>query len=137
TQLLQEIKHPEKFQLFKLGYLDKEESQKLSEDYKFDDLKPSRFGEVNGMVFTSRESLTKVNGLDEFFHFYGAEDEDLFSRLEISGLEKEQRKEKYFYHNWHQSFSGSENEILTTNPRMKNIMRINQRHFKRNREKRV
>src|SRR5690606_2245261 len=44
---------------------------------------------------------------------------------------------EYFYHNWHLSFSGSEDRLLTGNPRVKNIMRINQRHFLRNRERRV
>jgi len=133
-QLLQQIKSPEKFQLFKLGYLDKEESQKLSENYKFEDLKTTRVGEVNGMILTSRESLLKVNGLDEFFHFYGAEDEDLFARLENSGLERMYCDEQYFYHQWHKSFLGSEDKLLTGNPRVRNIMRINQRHFQRNRD---
>lgn len=134
TQLFQNIKANEKFQLFKMGYLDNNESRKLNSAYNFKELKPDRFGEVNGMIFTSKENLMKVYGLDEFFHFYGAEDEDLFARLENVGLEREYRKETYFYHNWHQSFSGSEDKLLTGNPRVKNIMRINQRHFLRNRE---
>lgn len=135
TLLLQQIKTPDKFQLFSLGYLGKEESQKLLKSYEFVHLNPERFGEVNGMILTSRGSLLKVNGLDEFFHFYGAEDEDLFARLENAGYQRDQRNEKYFYHNWHQSFSGSEDKILTENPRVRNIMRINQCHFERNRER--
>ncbi|WP_081211271.1 glycosyltransferase family 2 protein [Salegentibacter sediminis] len=133
--LWKKFQNPDKFYLFKLGYLEKEESQKLSGNYVFEDLKPARVGEVNGMILTSRESLMKVNGLDEFFHFYGAEDEDLFARLENAGCQKEQRKEEYFYHNWHQSFSGAEDILLTGNPRVKFIMRINQRHFERNRDR--
>lgn len=133
--LWDKLNSPDKFFLFQLGYLDKVESEMLSNDYKFQDLKPERFGEVNGMILTSRESLLKVNGLDEFFHFYGAEDEDLFARLENAGYKKVQRKEEYFYHNWHQSFSGSEDKLLTGNPRVKYIMRINQRHFQRNRDR--
>src|SRR5690606_61504 len=66
--------------------------------------------------------------------FYGAEDEDLFARLENAGYHIEYRKEEYFYHQWHQSFSGSEDRLLTGNPRVKHIMRINQRHFQYNRE---
>lgn len=135
TRFFQEIKTPDKFHLFKLGYLDKTESGKLHSDYNFNILKPSRFGEVNGMILTSRESLMQINGLDEFFHFYGAEDEDLFSRLENASYQKEYRKEEYFYHQWHQSFSGSEDRLLTDNPRVKHIMRINQRHFQFNHEK--
>jgi glycosyltransferase involved in cell wall biosynthesis len=134
TRLLQKLQSPLKFQLFKLGYLDKKESQKLSGNYDFEDLKPDRIGEVNGMLLTSRESLMNVYGLDEFFHFYGAEDEDLFARLENAGLKREHCKEQYFLHQWHRSFSGSEDKLLTGNPRVKNIMRINQRHFQRNRD---
>lgn len=131
--LWKKLQSPDKFYLFKLGYLDKEESQQLSEKYKFDNLKARRFGEVNGMILTSKESLLRVNGLDEFFHFYGAEDEDLFARLGNAGYRREKKEEVYFFHNWHQSFSGSEDRLLTGNPRVKNIMRINQRHFERNR----
>lgn len=135
--LWEKLQSPDRFYLFQLGYLDKAESQKLSGNYEFGELKPVRVGEVNGMILTSRESLMRVNGLDEFFHFYGAEDEDLFARLENAGYQREQRKEEYFYHMWHQSFSGSEDKLLTGNPRMKNIMRINQRHFERNRDRRI
>lgn len=131
----EKLQSSDKFYLFRLGYLDKEESRKLSHNHKFKDLKSSRFGDVNGMILTSRESLIRVNGLDEFFHFYGAEDEDLFARLENAGYQREQKEEEYFYHNWHQSFSGSEDRLLTGNPRVKNIMRINERHFERNRDR--
>ncbi|WZL88449.1 glycosyltransferase family 2 protein [Salinimicrobium sp. 3283s] len=137
TKLLEQIKSPAKFQLFKLGYLGKGESKTLSEGYKFEVLKAKSFGGVNGMILTSRESLFKIDGLDEFFHFYGAEDEDLFARLENIGLKREHCEKSYFIHQWHQSFSGSEDKLLTGNPRVKNIKRINQRHFLQNREKGV
>lgn len=137
TRLFQQINASDKFQLFKLGYLDRTESRKLLTKYNFENLKPERLGEVNGMVLTTKESLLKINGMDEFFHFYGAEDEDLFRRLENAGYQRMKRNELYFYHQWHQSFSGSENKLLTENPRMNNIMRINQRHYGRNRDKGV
>ena len=135
--LFKKLTVPGKFFLFPLSYLDRNESEKLYTTYNFRELKPSRTGEVNGMLLAPREALLAVNGLDEFFHFYGAEDEDLFARLENAGIQKEKDNHHYFYHNWHQSFSGSEDKLLTGNPRVKNIMRINQRHFLRNREKGV
>lgn len=136
-QLLKEIADSKKYFLFKLGYLGRHECINLQGEYNFNDLKPSKYGEVNGMILTSRESLIAINGLDEFFHFYGAEDEDLFSRLETAGYHRMYRDESYFYHQWHQSFPGSEDKLLTGNPRMKNIMRINQRHFKFNQDLRT
>ena len=132
--LFEQLASPEKFFLFKLGYLSKEESEKLKEDYSFEQLKPARYGTVNGMILAGKKALLDVEGLDEFFHFYGAEDEDLFARLENAGYKREMVDAEYFYHNWHRSFSGSEDELLTGNPRIKNIMRINQEHYFRNKD---
>ena len=137
TKLLDQLKLPDSFHLFTLGYLDKKESQTLESNYVFEELKPYSFGDVNGMILASRKALTEINGFDEFFHFYGAEDEDLFARLEIAEYRREKSKKPFFYHNWHKSFSGSENELLTPNPRLKNIMRINERHFHRNRDRKL
>lgn len=137
TALLDRLKLPDAFNLFRMGYLNQKESEKLNSDYSFNELKVSRSGDVNGMVLAPKKTFEKINGFDEFFHFYGAEDEDLFDRLEQAGLRKNKNEDPLFYHNWHRSFSGSENELLTTNPRLKNIMRINQQHFHRNRERKL
>ncbi|SDL41057.1 Glycosyltransferase like family 2 [Salinimicrobium catena] len=136
-KLFGKLANPRKFFLFQLGYLGQKESKKLSHTYRFEELHPARHGKVNGMVLAPRKALLEVNGLDEFFHFYGAEDEDLFARLEIAGYQREESTAAFFYHNWHQSFSGSEDELLTGNPRVKNITRLNQRHFLRNRERKI
>ena len=137
TLLWQKIGEHKKFYLFKLGYLNKKESLKLSKTRELEELEPVRFGDVNGMILSKRESFVEINGFDEFFHFYGAEDEDLFARLENAGYIKEQREEEYYYHQWHKGFSASEGEKLTRNPRVKDIMRINYSHFQRNRERRI
>ncbi|QYA24016.1 glycosyltransferase [Gramella sp. MT6] len=131
---LEQLKKPESFFLFKMGYLDQDTSSNLMELQGFDDLKASRVGEVNGMVLAPRGAFLKVNGFDEFFHFYGAEDVDLFSRFETAGYREEKTEGLYFFHNWHRSFQGSEDEIVTRNPRIKNIMRINQEHYFRNKD---
>lgn len=135
--LFSKLADPESFSLFELAYLNKRESQKLNSSYNFDELVVSRTSKVNGMILVSKKALLEVNGLDEFFHFYGAEDEDLFSRLEKAGYKRRRNSSNYFCHNWHQSFSGSEDKLLTGNPRIKNIMRINQRHFQKNKERGV
>lgn len=132
------IAEEDKFFLFPLNYLNRVESLKLEQEYKFEDLNPVRTGFINGMILTSRYAIEKVWGLDEFFHFYGAEDEDFFIRLENAGFQRVNTNKYFFFHNWHSSFSESEDKLLTTKPRIKNIMRINQRHFQRNtEEKRV
>lgn len=121
------------FCLFELGYLDKNETWPA----KFESLKPRRYGNVNGMVLVSKKALMGVNGLDEFFHFYGSEDEDLFLRLEQFGLKREFLEKRYFFHQWHQSFSASEENRLTQNPRLSNAMRINQRHYNFHKEQKI
>lgn len=137
VNLFNKLMSPKSFFLFKLGYLNSVESKKLEGNFVFTNLQPERFGPVNGMILVSREAVIKVHGLDEFFHFYGAEDEDLFARLENAGYKREIIDKPYFCHNWHKSFSGSEDKLMTGNPRVKNIMRINQRHFLRNKERGV
>lgn len=134
---LDQLKKPESFFLFKMGYLDKDRSTDLKELQSFDDLKVSRVGEVNGMVLAPTQVFLKVNGFDEFFHFYGAEDVDLFSRFKTAGYREEKVEGLYFFHNWHRSFQGSEDEIVTRNPRIKNIMRINQEHYFRNMDRKI
>ena len=132
-ELFNKVADKQIFQLFKLCYLDQKESSILSDIDSYDNLNFSRTGDVNGMILVSKEALKQIFGFDEFFHFYGAEDEDLFARLENAGYDSEYCEEKYFYHNWHTSFSGTTEE-LSVKPRIKNIMRINQRHYIRNRE---
>lgn len=126
---LKQIANPAQFFLFELGYLSQKESLKINKEYKFDDLSVSNFGKVNGMILAPKKAYVDVNGFDEFFHFYGGEDVDLFARMENAGFKKQNFAKKLVYHNWHQSFSGSEDKMITRNPRMKNIMRLNQRHF--------
>lgn len=127
----------ENYSLFKLGYLSENESLKLNTNFVFDSLKPSHHGIVNGMILTSKESLERVQGFDEFFHFYGSEDVDLHSRLDNIGHQCNRISKLYFLHNWHPTFSGSEKNFFTEHPRVKNIMRINQRHFLRNKENNI
>lgn len=119
----------EVFSLFTMGYLDQKESAKLTSEFKFEELKPQRFGNVNGMVLTTKKSLNEIKGYDEFFHFYGSEDVDLYSRLENAGYKSKLVSDTYFYHNWHRSYQKSEEGKLSLNPRLTNALRINQQHY--------
>lgn len=133
-KLMRENINLEHFQLLTLSYLNKQESSKLYFNYDFEEIKPYRSGDVNGMVLASKEAFLKINGFDEFFHFYGAEDVDLFSRFENAGYREMKNTDCFFYHNWHPGFQGSDDSIVTRNPRIKNIMRINQQHYFRNKK---
>lgn len=137
TGLFEKLLHPRQFYLFRLSYLSKKNSQKIKGANKFDKLGSSDYNDVNGMLLAPLNALMEVNGLDEFFHFYGGEDEDLYARLENAGYSRKQNLTEYYYHIWHPSFSGSEDNLLTGNPRMKNIRRINERHYERNRGRKI
>ena len=90
---------------------------------------PQRFGDTNGMILTTKESLFEVKGYDEFFHFYGAEDVDLYARLENAGYKPKLVTVPYFYHIWHESYQKANEEKLTLTPRLTNVLRLNQQHY--------
>jgi GT2 family glycosyltransferase len=120
---------PEDFSLFTMGYLDEKESANLSFEFKFEELKPERYGEVNGMILTTKDSFFEVKGYDEFYHFYGSEDVDLYARLENAGYKPKLMPNTYFYHNWHKSYQKSDDKKLSNTPRLTNVLRINQQHY--------
>jgi 6-pyruvoyl-tetrahydropterin synthase len=136
-KLFQSIAKPNNASIFKLGYLDKETSQKLHESVFFDDLKPNHFGEVNGMILTSKEALEKVNGYDTFFHFYGAEDVDLCQRIENAGFTITLREELFFYHNWHVIYNSYNDQKMSLVPRLYNVKRINEQHYFTNKKEQL
>lgn len=123
------ILHPDKVNLFKLGYLDQQNSLQLTKPYQFEALKPKHYGSINGMILVSKKALEKVQGYDTFFHFYGAEDVDLCSRLANAGLEISNNTATYFYHNWHIIYNTYNDQKMSVAPRLYNIKRINQQHY--------
>jgi GT2 family glycosyltransferase len=120
---------PEVFCLFAMGYLGEKESAKLSSEFKFEYLEPERCGEVNGMILSTKDSFFEVKGYDEFYHFYGSEDVDLYARLENAGYRSNLVTDTYFYHNWHTSYQKSDDKKLSLTPRLSNVLRINQQHY--------
>lgn len=136
-QLFQQIANPKKAYLFHLSYLSKKVTKSLETTSQFYDLPVKHTGVVNGMVLTSKKSLFDINGVDDFFHFYGSEDVDLFQRLEFSGQQLIQRDENYFLHQWHTIYNSYDDSKLSIIPRLFNIKRINQQHYLSNKEQNV
>ncbi|NLP58161.1 glycosyltransferase family 2 protein [Lutibacter sp. B1] len=135
--LFQKIAQPETAFLFNLGYLSKKTSNRLLNSQQFNEFKPKHFGNINGMLLVHKEALEKVNGYDTFFHFYGSEDVDLYQRLSNAGYEIIQRKEQFFYHNWHIIYNTYNDGKMSVIPRLYNVKRINQQHYLRNKDKKV
>ncbi len=128
-QLFQNSAHPQTAFLFQLSYLSKKTTESLGSEPNYFDLPVKHTGEVNGMVLTSKKSLIDIKGLDEFFHFYGSEDIDLFQRLESAGQQVIRRPEKYFLHQWHPIYNSYDDSKLSITPRLYNVKRINQQHY--------
>jgi hypothetical protein len=117
---------------FKVGFLDKKESnlEKLYFDYKV-----SYYSQpgAQGLSLFPIEMLKKVNGFDEFFHFWGAEDEDIHNRLKKAGYESVfYNDEILMLHQWHASYRVSETKGLNQYLQLANISRINQEHLYEN-----
>ena len=131
---LEKLTSPSSFQLFDYGYLPKGITPQDLQTTPFESLKPTHYGDVNGVGLYSNVALEEVHGFDEFFHFYGSEDVDLYQRLVHAGYKKEHRKERLFLHQWHPRYPEANENNLTSVPRLKNALRINQQHYFRCRE---
>lgn len=122
------IKHASnKVVYFMYGFLSEEESQEVKkfEDYIVDFLGGE---EVTGTTLFPTEKLLSVNGYDEFYHGWGAEDTDIHIRLKQLGIEIEfYNKEVLVKHQWHPKAYRSK---LSTSPFHSNLERINSRYMK-------
>jgi len=122
-------KQPDSFCLFKIGYLPQNLSVSEYKPQDFFSYKPSHIHETFGVGLFPKKALIEAHGLDEFFHFYGSEDEDLNARLLQAGYSKKLVKGLFLHHLWHPRYPQKNKEKLTMSPRLSNVMRINQQHF--------
>lgn len=133
----QSLCSPETFTLFKIGYLPESVSLEQVAKTPFEELKPSHTGDTFGIGLFPKAALEKVNGLDEFFHFYGSEDEDLNARLQNASFKSQRDHQLLFLHLWHPRYPQKNDKQLSIQPRLYNAQRINQRHFLYQRENRI
>ncbi len=56
-----------------------------------------------GLCCVQADILKQINGFDEFYQVWGAEDDDLYNRLQLAGLQRKQTDaaELAVYHQWH------------------------------------
>lgn len=100
-QKLYEIKNEREVFYFKVGFLSKEESAK---NLKFDDYQEafSSNEEATGITLYPTQLLLEINGYDEFYHGWGAEDTDVHIRLKNLGVPIHfYDKEILVKHQWH------------------------------------
>lgn len=107
---------------FQYGFLSPEESLK---EQNFDAYKVDFKGndEVTGTTLFPTEVLMSVNGYDEFYHGWGAEDTDIHIRIKNAGLSVIfQDSEILVKHQWHPKAYRSKN---SSNPFHSALERIN------------
>ncbi|WP_339895262.1 glycosyltransferase [uncultured Algibacter sp.] len=134
SEIIDSLVSLNEFTLFKIGYLPESVTSKAIENSSFKALKPKHYGDTFGVGLFPKVALKKVGGLDEFFHFYGSEDEDLNFRLEAAGYKTNRCEANLLLHQWHERYPQKAQENLTVMPRLSNIQRLNQRHFLRHKE---
>jgi len=134
---VQSLKQHNSFTLFKIGYLSKQISEQQQKSLNLKHIKTSHIGDTFGIGLYPKAVLEKVGGLDEFFHFYGSEDEDLNMRVQLAGSKLSRCDEVLLYHQWHPRYPQKKDNKLTIQPRLTNVLRLNQRHFIQNRNKSI
>jgi GT2 family glycosyltransferase len=136
-EIVQQLKDPMVSVYFKVGFLSQLESKKNQtfEDYEISFCsKPS----AQGLSLFPVEALKKVRGFDEFFHFWGAEDEDVHHRLAQAGYQISFYEEEILMlHRWHRTFRSLERDTLTKELQIKAISKLNEQYFFKNRDKKL
>jgi len=119
---LKSLAKPDKVYYFQYGFLSELESLKIQEFSSFVvDFKGNE--EVTGNTMFPTASLKKVNGFDEFYQGWGAEDTDAQIRMKSLGLKLDfYNKEILVKHQWHPKAYRSKK---STHPYHSNLEQIN------------
>lgn len=98
---LDELKREDKVIYFQVGFMSKEESLK---NVTFENFATAFLSneEATGMTLYPTHLLKAINGYDEFYHGWGAEDTDVHIRLKNKGVEVDYYQDKILMkHQWH------------------------------------
>lgn len=130
--ILFELKNENKNIYFQVGYLDEYESKNFKKFENYN-IATKSIPEGQGLSFFKLDSLLKIGGFDEFFHFWGAEDEDVHLRLLNAGFSSRfYDSEILLLHQWHKSFENLEKNKLTIEPILSGIFSLNKEKLRFN-----
>lgn len=114
---------------FQVGYLNVSDSKKNNEFHEFKNYRLSN-EEATGLSLFPVKVLKELNGFDEFYHFWGAEDTDMHIRIKNSGYEIEfYNAELLLLHQWHESYQRRESEKLSNEFQLGGILTLNHQHL--------
>lgn len=137
VEIVSKLAETHSFSLFKIGYLSKAVTEQQQKQLNLNSIETTHIGDTFGIGLFPKSLLEKVGGLDEFFHFYGSEDEDLNYRIKAFGAKLNVCNDGLLYHQWHERYPRKKDDQLTHLPRLGNILRINQRQYLLNKEHKV
>lgn len=101
---INEIKNEEEIWYFKVGFLNKNESLR---NLNFNEYQPSFHSnaEATGITLFPTQKLKDLNGYDEFYHGWGAEDTDVHIRMKNAGVKVSfYDSEILVKHQWHPKY---------------------------------
>lgn len=127
VEKLHTLKHQSEVHFFQVGFLSETESQqdKKFEDYSIHFLSTK---EATGMTLYPTELLFKVNGYNEFYHGWGAEDTDAHARILNLNLPVVfHDDEVLLLHQWHPKTYRSKS---STEPFHSTLEKINHHYLK-------
>ena len=110
NRLLKNLADENKLTFFQVGYLDKHQN------YDKTELRPVSYSNhrATGICLFPKSDLLAINGYDEFFICWGAEDEDVIVRLTNYGLEKVFYTQNILvYHQYHKPFKELKHKLLS------------------------
>jgi glycosyltransferase involved in cell wall biosynthesis len=115
---------------FQVGFLNAAETKtnKSFDEYTID-FKSTH--EATGLTMFPVKALQEINGFDEFYHFWGAEDTDAHVRMKNAGYKVlYYDKQILMLHQWHQSYRSKESKKLTSELRLTNAVKLNHQYLK-------
>lgn len=122
---------------FKVGYLSEMETQKQKEFAAYQIEKESD-KEATGLTMFPVESIQKMRGFDEFYHFWGAEDTDMHLRFQNNeGKIVFYEEETLLLHQWHLSYMANEKAGLTEELQLGDIIKLNHQHLQFNQQHQI
>ncbi|MCZ2845802.1 MAG: galactosyltransferase-related protein, partial [Candidatus Bathyarchaeota archaeon] len=129
VESLKNLAAPKKAVYFQVGFLEKKENLDQKDFKDFKNYRKST-SEVTGMTLFPVSCLKEINGFDEFYHLWGAEDTDVHVRLKNAGYElRYYDSEILLLHQWHKSYRSTEKKVLTKDLQVTGIVRLNHRRL--------
>lgn len=122
---------------FPVGFLSEAETR-LEKPFDQYEIKFASNREAAGMSLFPTNLLQQLRGYDQFFHFWGSEDNDMHNRLKLSGCTIRFCDDKIrMLHQWHPNYRQTETRTLNRELQLSGIVELNQQHLWWNRDQKV